>query len=306
MAKNEFLPFGTATSANVLSADEYRELPARNSGFQSGVAKSKELNTAWRQASVIANVVAQFVADNSGQDTLDDGDTAKLLINLQAALKKYANGNLPTASKTARGITKLSSATDSNDETMAATPKAVKAVYDLANAKKLNIGTTAGTVAAGDDARIVNAISIKNTDVQLPGRLTGSPLASTSRVYANEAFVETDGNIYGTRWGGWLSSYIESRWNSANAWFDESPRGWHLDRATGMLMQWGHVTRTASSTAVNFYVAFPNHCACVFMTQTSAGGGSSSNILAQSVTATGFNAYMASSERGAFWLAIGF
>jgi microcystin-dependent protein len=83
-------------------------------------------------------VVAQFVADNSGKDTLDDGDTAKLLTNLQDALKKYANGNLPAASTTVAGIAKLSSATNSNDETMAATPKAVKAAYDLANSMSVN------------------------------------------------------------------------------------------------------------------------------------------------------------------------
>ena len=41
----------------------------------------------------------------------------------------------PDASLTAKGFTQLSSATDSSSEALAATPKAVKAVYDLANAK---------------------------------------------------------------------------------------------------------------------------------------------------------------------------
>ncbi len=42
---------------------------------------------------------------------------------------------MPTASLTAKGITQLSSATDSTSEVLAATPKAVKAAYDLANGK---------------------------------------------------------------------------------------------------------------------------------------------------------------------------
>ncbi|HFL4634061.1 TPA: phage tail protein [Escherichia coli] len=42
---------------------------------------------------------------------------------------------VPTASLTAKGITQLSSATDSTSEVLAATPKAVKAAYDLANGK---------------------------------------------------------------------------------------------------------------------------------------------------------------------------
>ncbi len=42
---------------------------------------------------------------------------------------------VPSASLTAKGIVQLSSATNSNSETLAATPKAVKAAYDLANSK---------------------------------------------------------------------------------------------------------------------------------------------------------------------------
>ncbi|EAO9643923.1 phage tail protein [Salmonella enterica] len=41
----------------------------------------------------------------------------------------------PDATLTAKGFTQLSSATDSESETLAATPKAVKAAYDLANGK---------------------------------------------------------------------------------------------------------------------------------------------------------------------------
>ncbi|WP_409070798.1 tail fiber protein [Escherichia coli] len=43
---------------------------------------------------------------------------------------------VPTASLTAKGITQLSSATNSTSEVLAATPKAVKAAYDLANGKQ--------------------------------------------------------------------------------------------------------------------------------------------------------------------------
>ncbi|HID9279641.1 gp53-like domain-containing protein [Serratia sp. IR-2025] len=87
MPKNEFLPFGTAANANVLPNADYQALPARSSGFNSGVAKSEQLNTVWRQASVIASVVAQFIVDNTGKDVLDDGDLAGLQVNLGDAIK---------------------------------------------------------------------------------------------------------------------------------------------------------------------------------------------------------------------------
>lgn len=44
--------------------------------------------------------------------------------------------NIPAASTSAYGVTKLSSATNSTSTTLAATPSAVKAAYDLANSYK--------------------------------------------------------------------------------------------------------------------------------------------------------------------------
>ncbi|EGU2038440.1 hypothetical protein IGE72_000924 [Salmonella enterica] len=89
--------------------------------------------------------------------------------------------NHPDATLTDKGFVQLSSSTGSLDETMAATPKAVKIAMDNANARLAkernladltniplarqslqlgdsatrNVGTTQGTVAAGDDARII-------------------------------------------------------------------------------------------------------------------------------------------------------
>lgn len=133
MAKNEFLPFATADGANVLSAEDYQTLRSRSNGFSAGVARSQELNTVWRQASVIAHVVAQFIADTNNSDVADDGDLDKLQTGLIQALSKNVNNTVPAASLNTVGITQLSSATDSDSETMAATPKAVKAAYDMAS-----------------------------------------------------------------------------------------------------------------------------------------------------------------------------
>lgn len=133
MAKNEFLPFATADGANVLSAEDYQTLRSRSNGFSAGVARSQELNTVWRQASVIAHVVAQFIADTNNSDVADDGDLDKLQTGLIQALSKNVNNTVPAASLKTAGITQLSSATDSDSETMAATPKAVKAAYDIAS-----------------------------------------------------------------------------------------------------------------------------------------------------------------------------
>ncbi|RUT65580.1 hypothetical protein CKG00_03510, partial [Morganella morganii] len=97
MAKNEFLPFGTAEGANVLSNQEYEALAARHNGFNSGVAKSKELNKVWRQASLIASAVAQFIVDTDQKDLLDTGDVADIKSRLASAINLIiSNGDYVT------------------------------------------------------------------------------------------------------------------------------------------------------------------------------------------------------------------
>ncbi|PHM39254.1 putative protein StfE [Xenorhabdus mauleonii] len=135
MAKNEYLPFGLADGANVLSNAEYGKLAARTNGFSSGVAKSQELNKVWRQASVIASVVAQFIAETTGKDVLDDGNLTALQDGLLKALRETVSSNVPAATLNVAGITKLSNETNSYVEDMAATPKSVKYVNDNANGR---------------------------------------------------------------------------------------------------------------------------------------------------------------------------
>ncbi|WP_230959737.1 hypothetical protein [Burkholderia cepacia] len=86
MATNDFLVFGGGSSPNVIDQATYAALTARLSGFQSGTALSAQLNKVWRQSSIMAAVLAQFTANFSGQNSVDDGTIATLLANLQAAI----------------------------------------------------------------------------------------------------------------------------------------------------------------------------------------------------------------------------
>ncbi|WP_321789231.1 hypothetical protein [Burkholderia pyrrocinia] len=86
MATNDFLVFGGGSSPNVIDQATYAALAARLSGFVSGTAQSQQLNKVWRQSSIMAAVLAQFTANFSGQNSVDDGTTATLLANLQAAI----------------------------------------------------------------------------------------------------------------------------------------------------------------------------------------------------------------------------
>lgn len=98
MAINQILPFGTVPGANVLTPADYQALAARLGGFTAGTAKSKELNTVWRQASFVTAMIAQYIADKAGQDVLDNGDLAALQAKFVAALAASpAFTGVPTA-----------------------------------------------------------------------------------------------------------------------------------------------------------------------------------------------------------------
>ena len=93
MATNNFKPFSIASGANVLSQADYEALAALATGFTAGKASSAQINKALRQSSVLANILAQFIADNSGNDVLDDGNPATISANLLLALKANGAGN---------------------------------------------------------------------------------------------------------------------------------------------------------------------------------------------------------------------
>ena len=105
MAKNDFLPFAIATGANVMSQDEYSELPAVSTGFVSGLASSMQINKAIRQGTVMASILAQFIVDNTGSDVLDDGDTAPILALLNKAVGNISTAHIAMATGSADEIT---------------------------------------------------------------------------------------------------------------------------------------------------------------------------------------------------------
>ncbi|WP_145584984.1 tail fiber protein [Yersinia intermedia] len=201
---NEILPFGLGAESNVMTQAEYEALAARSSGFSSGVAKSEQLNKVWRQSSFMASVLADFIATQSGNDVLDNGNTAVLLDNLELAIKTYIGNNLPSASLIQKGIVQLSSATNSTSETLAATPKAVRAV-DIAALKianNLSEITTAGAAAVaqtlanlglGDVAHLPQLTGIVGTARNAKMSIPAASVAATFT--ADELIVQTG-------WGG--------------------------------------------------------------------------------------------------------
>ncbi|EEQ5574119.1 phage tail protein [Escherichia coli] len=120
----------------------------------------------------------------------------------------------PDASLTAKGFVQLSSATNSDSETLAATPKAVKAAYDLANGKytaqdattarkgivQLSSATNSTSETLAATPKAVKAVmdeTNKKAPLNSPA-LTGTPTTPTARQGTNNTQIASTAFVMAT------------------------------------------------------------------------------------------------------------
>ena len=121
---------------------------------------------------------------------------------------------VPTASLTAKGITQLSSATNSTSEVLAATPKAVKAAYDLANRKQ------------AADATLTALAALATAADKLPyftgvDRAALTALTSVGRAILGKTSIQSVLDYLGLGEGSALPVGVPVPWPSATP-----PTGW--------------------------------------------------------------------------------
>ncbi|MDB6368737.1 tail fiber protein [Photorhabdus bodei] len=144
--KNDFKAFSISNNANVVSQEKYEENQSLQVGFPPDNISTHVLNKALRQSSTIATVIANFIATQSGDDVLDDGDIAKLTSKLNQALKQKVTAEIPDASLTQKGVVQLTNEIGNND-TLAVTQKLVQEIINslrgnidgkVSNSRKIN------------------------------------------------------------------------------------------------------------------------------------------------------------------------
>jgi hypothetical protein len=141
---NDFIPFAVGGSANVTPQATYAaNTTLTQTGFQSGIAKSPDLNKVWRQSSIMSAVLAQFIANTTGQNAVDDGTTATLLANLIAAVSANSEALIGSARNLSMSVTAASaSATMTADEIVVGSALG-GLKYTLASfSKTINLATT--------------------------------------------------------------------------------------------------------------------------------------------------------------------
>jgi len=80
-----------------MTQSAYASLAARSTGFQSGIAQAVQLNKVWRQSSIMASMIGQFITDETGRNVVDDGTIptieANFIAAIQAVTRKKVVGN---------------------------------------------------------------------------------------------------------------------------------------------------------------------------------------------------------------------
>lgn len=165
------------------------------------------------------------------------------------SLKEHEKSrNHPDATLTDKGFVKLYSGVTSIDETMAATPKAVKIAMDnasarlakernladltnvplarqslqLGNSATLNVGTTQDTVAAGDDSRITGAMQKDQNGEDIPDKGLFSQNIGAAVAFSGGFSIGGDSNPWTTaEFISWLESmgaFNHPYWMCRGSW----------------------------------------------------------------------------------------
>lgn len=181
MSTNDFKPFATGSGANVTSQADWEALPALLTGFQAGKASSAQVNKAIRQASFIAAALAQYTANKSGQNVLDDGDVAGFITKMSTAFGKdfqSLDATLTALAALATGANKLPyfTGTDTAGQT------------DLTQVGRDIIGKT-------DIASVLTYLGLVDSS-GYGGRLSGAPTAITT---SGQFTMPAKGNLFRIR-----------------------------------------------------------------------------------------------------------
>lgn len=139
--------------------------------------------------------------------------------------------NIPAASTSAYGVTKLSSATNSTSTTLAATPSAVKAAYDLANSYK---GTVTGVKINGTTKNPSSGVVDLGTVITSHQDISGKQdklVSGTNIKTINGTSILGSGDIVISGGGGSSSgsgAYSEVNHGTGDTIFTLTPNTFHI------------------------------------------------------------------------------
>ncbi|EJY2871866.1 hypothetical protein OF936_000564 [Salmonella enterica] len=193
--------------------------------------------------------------------TFGDDDTG-IKQNGDGILDFYANGQL--VARIAPGVLYALNAVRAGDGKKLAVSSSNSATLN-AGFNLWGDGNRPTVIELGDDQGW-HLYSQRNSDGSVAFSAIGDIYAGGS-LHAGGNTIATDGNIYGSLWGGWLNDWINNQFaardNNINA---RAPRntaslatnGWFRDASTGLIVQWGTHPGGAGTYTVNLPQPFPH------------------------------------------------
>ncbi|MDM1791353.1 hypothetical protein B9L20_16635 [Serratia marcescens] len=310
MSKNDFKPFAIGEFSNVISQADYEALPAVGAGFNTGIARSEQLNKVWRQSSVMAAVLGNFIGEQSGDDVLDDGDLNKLKLSLEKALFQYLTNSEADERYVLKTTTVNKKPLKSN---ITLGPDDIGA-YPKTGGQLNGFITSNGNITVKNGNFIASNASyyFQDSDGDILGYLQMNNLGDFvfRSVKSGKGFVlGADGNVNIDFGGGHFSEggvRVYSPGNKPDELHVDGTNWWSRD-SSGKITQGGIVNRTDRSNPVTFPIVFPTSVLNIKLTlRTVTEGGSTDNIIAQGATTSGFIAWMNVNELSAYWEAVGY
>lgn len=258
MPTNDFLAFAAEAGANVLSQAEYLALNTlRANGFVSGTAKSAELNKVWRQSSMMARVLAQFISDTTAADVLDNGDDSALVSALLSALRLVSRSN---------------SGSYGNDT-------------GSANAYTVAYAPAVSALSDGMVLRFRAKTANSGASTFSPNGLAAKPIVGLNKTVLQGGEITVNGNCAvvwsaaGDHWillsstGGALQIAAPSQSNHAVPFSWLPKRSFSVndyiripDVPGGLIIQWGTLAGSPGQRTITYPIAFPAEALHVFMT----------------------------------------
>lgn len=137
---------------------------------------------------------------------------------------------------------------------------------------------------------------------------------ANSTLFAAGAAYQTDGNINGSIWGGYLSNWITARIRESGQVSVNGDQWWYKDQRTGLYFQGGHVVGNVNDGGeayrIPLHIAVPNRLLNVSITLKNFAQGFDTTWNPQISDLNGardsFTWFHGSKERDVYWMAVGY
>ena len=302
MATNEILQFAeTDTGTNLLTQAEYLADAQRPIGNQPGVARSKLVNKALRQSSLIASGIAEFLADNQSNN-ITDSLTPQNIADYMAAVVRSLGIPTAAAGGTADAITAdfTPNVALTNGATVIVRAGAANTTMtptfspDGLTAKTIVKGNNMALVA-GDIAGAGHWLEM-NFDTTLDKWVLQNPYTQIASTADAQSLTDNTKVITPLRL---KEAFQGANQSLSSAGYQKLP--------SGLIIQWGSASALSTSGTITFPVAFPGRLFSI--TASWAAGVSISNQISFQVTgapAATLQYYCNSSSSPFVWIAIGY